>query len=189
MNKLDIIQFLINKTQAKKYLEIGVDEGLVLHNISCEYKIGVDPDPNSKATIYMTSDNFFKNNTEKFDIIFVDGLHHHDQVIRDINNSLLVLNKGGYIICHDMNPPTEIIQRVPRETEAWTGDCWKAWVLIRSQRSDLNMCVIDTDFGCGIINFGSQECINIDCDLTWDNFIINRKYWLNLVPVSYISKI
>jgi len=189
MTKLDIIQFLINKTQAKKYLEIGVDKGLVLHNISCEYKIGVDPDPNSKATLHMTSDDFFKTNQEKFDIIFIDGLHHSNQVIKDINNSLSILNPGGYIVCHDMNPTTEIMQKVPRETGSWTGDCWKAWVIIRSQRPDLNMCVIDTDFGCGIISVGTQQCININCDLTWDSFLTNKKNWLNLVPINTIYNV
>lgn len=189
MDKLDIIQFLINKNKAKKYLEIGVENGYVLHAVSCEYKVGVDPDLNSKATIYMTSDDFFQKNTEKFDVIFVDGLHHSDQVIKDINNSLLILNNGGYIVCHDMNPNEEIIQRVPRETDMWTGDCWKAWTIIRSKRSDLNMCVIDTDFGCGVISFGGQQCIDIDCDLTWDNFVINREYWLNLMPTSSIDSI
>lgn len=184
MNRLDILQYLVNKINAKKYLEIGVQGGYVFNNILCEYKIGVDPDTNSKATVYSTSDDFFKSNKEKFDIIFIDGLHRSDQVYRDINNSLAILNKNGYIVCHDMNPNEEIIQRIPQETGIWTGDCWKAWVHFRSQRSDLNMFVVDTDWGCGIINEGCQELLNVTCELNWDNFVLNRQKWLNLISIE-----
>ena len=36
-------------------------------------KIGVDPV--SGGNLRMTSDHFFKENKEKFDLIFIDGLH------------------------------------------------------------------------------------------------------------------
>lgn len=184
MNRLDILQYLINKINAKKYLEIGVQGGYVFDNILCEYKVGVDPDVNSKATIYSTSDDFFKKNLEKFDIIFIDGLHHDDQVYRDINNSLAILNSGGYIVCHDMNPTEEIFQRRPQEIEVWTGDCWKAWVTIRSERQDLSMFVVDTDWGCGVIHKGCQELLNVTCELNWNNFVLNRLKWLNLISIE-----
>jgi hypothetical protein len=184
MNRLDIIKLLIKKINAKKFLEIGVHQGYIIDNISCEYKVGVDPNINTKATVFKTSDEFFETNNEKFDVIFIDGLHIKDQVLKDINNALSCLNENGYIVCHDMNPSKEIIQRVPQETSEWTGDCWKAWVILRSQRSDLDMCVVDTDYGCGIISSGQQNLINIDDELNWDNFVLNRYHWLNLIPVQ-----
>lgn len=184
MDRLQIIQSLINKIDCQKYLEIGVWSGIVFDNIRCAYKVGVDPDVNSRATIFKTSDDFFKSNIEKFDVIFIDGLHHADQVLKDINNSLQCLNNNGYIICHDLDPPCEIMQRVPRETGGWNGDCWKAWVTIRSQRSDLSMCVVDADFGCGIITKGQQELLELKEELTWDNLVLNRSKWLNLISVD-----
>ena len=36
----------------------------------------------------MTSDEFFKQNEDTYDVIFIDGLHTSDAVYRDINNSL-----------------------------------------------------------------------------------------------------
>ena len=36
----------------------------------------------------MTSDTFFKNNKDKFDVIFLDGLHTYEQTIKDINNAI-----------------------------------------------------------------------------------------------------
>ena len=49
----------------------------------------------------MTSDEFFLNNSRKYDLIFVDGDHSSNQVKIDINNSWEVLNKGGYLILDD----------------------------------------------------------------------------------------
>ena len=189
MDRLNIIQSLIDKCNAKKYLEIGVQGGYVLNNIKCDYKIGVDPDQSSKATLFLTSDEFFSKNDELFDVIFIDGLHHADQVLRDIENSLKALSPNGYIVCHDMNPEEEIIQKVPQETGIWTGDCWKAWVHLRSKRSDLNMFVLDTDYGCGIIKFGSQDLLEVNQDLTWENLVKNRVYWLNLVCPNKINEL
>ena len=48
-----------------------------------------------------TSNNFFKKNSENFDLIYVDGDHASEQVSLDINNSWKILNKGGYLILDD----------------------------------------------------------------------------------------
>ena len=48
-----------------------------------------------------TSDNFFSKNSEKFDLIYVDGSHTKSQVFKDIKNSWKILNIGGLIICDD----------------------------------------------------------------------------------------
>ena len=40
----------------------------------------------------MTSDEYFKKFKDKFDLIFIDGLHHYNQVEKDIYNSLEILN-------------------------------------------------------------------------------------------------
>ena len=185
MNRLDLINYLAKCNDARFYLEIGVDKGSVFNNVNITYKVGVDPDKKSHATVYSTSDNFFLTNKQYFDIIFIDGLHFSDQVYRDIENSLNFLNPNGFIVCHDLLPHNEIIQRVPRETNEWTGDCWKAWVKLRRSRSDLSMCVVDTDYGCGIIKFGSQHIICVkDTDLIYGNFTKHKHEWMNIISVE-----
>src|SRR6478609_9013885 len=122
MDRTSIIQFLIDKVNGKKYLEIGMGPGLNFNAIKCDYKVCVDPTPTVPVTFSLTSDNFFEQNNETFDVVFIDGLHWSEQVYKDIENSLKVLNKGGYIICHDMSPHSEFIQRYPQaipESE-WT---------------------------------------------------------------------
>lgn len=190
MTRTEIIQTLINKIQAKKYLEIGMGPGLNFSNIQCDYKICVDPTPTVPVTFSLTSDDFFAQNNEIFDVIFIDGLHWSEQVYSDIVNSLNVLNDGGYIICHDMNPHSEFIQRYPqpKSESEWTGDCWKAWVKLRNERNDLNMCVVDTDYGCGVITKGNQTTINVDGELTWEMLDNDRTNLLNLVSVDDFKK-
>lgn len=188
MNRTDIINFLIKKIDAKKYLEIGISDGKNFADIKCDYKVSVDPDPNSKATFTGLSDDYFKQNTEKFDVVFVDGLHYDWQVYRDIINSLGALNEGGYIVCHDLNPLEEDHQSVFCNRNKWNGNCWIAFVKLRQTRDDLTMFTVDTDEGCGIICKGSQTTLPNDLELTWENFDKNRVEWLNLISVNQFLK-
>lgn len=188
MIRSDIINLLIEKINAKKYLEIGVSNGINFSEIDCVYKVGVDPALDSPATTHITSDDFFAQNKEKFDVIFIDGLHHSDQVYRDIINSLNVLNEGGYIVCHDMNPRQEEHQLIPFTGGIWNGDCWKAFVQLRRERSDLEMYVIDTDCGCGIIRKGYQNVLTSKEELTWNNLEKYRNEWLNLISTEDFLK-
>ena len=48
-----------------------------------------------------TSDDFFKINHEKFDVIYIDGWHEAPQVYKDLSNSWDSLNFNGLIICDD----------------------------------------------------------------------------------------
>ena len=48
-----------------------------------------------------TSDIFFNNNQNFFDIIYIDGLHKYYQVKKDLNNALKYLKEDGIIICDD----------------------------------------------------------------------------------------
>tara|TARA_R110000787_G_scaffold229137_1_gene336694 strand:- start:3662 stop:4240 length:579 start_codon:yes stop_codon:yes gene_type:complete len=186
MLRTEIIQKLIKKVDGKTYLEIGMGPGLNFGGITCEHKICVDPTPTVEVTHILTSDDFFKQNKETFDIIFIDGLHQWEQVYRDVTNSLNVLNDGGFIICHDMSPHSELIQRYPqyKPNTEWTGDCWKAWVKLKTERSDLVMAVVDTDYGCGIITRGEQELIVVDKELNWELLDSNRTELLNLISIE-----
>lgn len=198
MNRIQIIQKYIDKYGYKSYLEIGVQAGHCFAAINCEIKVGVDPDTASAATIHKTSDEFFQIlNTDytwlfqgakekpKFDIIFIDGLHHAEQVEKDIINSLACLSEGGTILMHDCKPESEFMQLIPLTTQnEWTGDTWKAYVKMRMTREDLSMRVVNTDWGVGIIRIGSQEKLTIDVPINYENFKKNEDKWLNLVSVQ-----
>lgn len=169
MKRFDIINHLIKVNGYQNFLEIGTQERINISNIDIHRKISVDPDPEANADFVLSSDDFFKQNTEKFDIIFVDGLHHSDFAYRDIINSLKIINPGGCIVVHDVKPHSYESQLIPLEktlehgSGIWNGDVWKSWVKLRTERKDLSMKVVDTDHGCGIIyitEFGEGDYLD-----------------------------
>ena len=180
----DIINYYLAGSSARRYVEIGLQFGTTFNKVRCTHKESVDPDPQWNATSVIASDEWFATDHEPYDVVFVDGLHHAEQVYRDINNALNCIVDNGVVVCHDMNPPSEIMQRVPRETKWWTGDGWKAWVRLRSERADLSMFVIDTDFGCGVIRKGRQERIQLPETLDWSTLDENRVALLGLISVD-----
>jgi hypothetical protein len=131
-----------------KYLEIGVQNNDVFNSIPLTLinKIGVDPIKG--GTHRMTSDNFFKKNNIKFDVIFIDGLHEYTQCQRDFINSLNCLNENGIILLHDLIPKNSFEASVPQKQSAWTGDVWKVAVEInRSKNIDFKIANIDNGVG------------------------------------------
>ena len=148
IKRWDLIQNIIDKKRYDNYLEIGCDKDQSFSKIKVKNKIGVDPV--SGGNIRSTSDQFFSSNTSKFDIIFIDGLHHYEQVIKDVNNSLQILNDNGFILLHDCLPRSIAHQAIPRYRGSWNGDVWKALVELRT-RSDLDTYTCKIDFGVGIV--------------------------------------
>ena len=74
----------------------------------------------------------------------------------------------------------------------WNGDTWKAFVKFRSTREDLEMFVVDTDFGCGVVRRGSQSPLNLNLEksLLYEAFEPNKKEWLNLISIEeFTSKV
>lgn len=184
-----MINKIIKQFNYKSYLEIGVQKKVCFNNIKCKRKVSIDPEPIHKATYIMTSDEFFQSNEEVFDVVFIDGLHHADQVYKDILNALSHTHGLSTIICHDMNPKSEKMQMVPRVSKMWTGDCWKAWVKIRTELNTLHMEVIDDDFGVGVITKGGiQKKLVIDGEINYQGLQANRKEWLNITSTEEYFK-
>ena len=48
-----------------------------------------------------TSHNFFKNNNNKFNVIYIDGSHFYEDVKKDFINSMNCLEEDGILICDD----------------------------------------------------------------------------------------
>lgn len=148
-NRIDLLNTIIAAGDLQTYLEIGCDTDECFSQIVVPHKVGVDP--NSGGTVRATSDAFFESSREKFDLIFIDGLHVYHQVIKDIRNSIAHLNPGGVIVLHDCLPlnwaahyPFGLIY------DYWNGDVWRAIVQARTWLDvDTATCLID--HGLGII--------------------------------------
>lgn len=190
MNKIDIIQNIIDKTNARTYLEIGIHKGGTFLRIKARHKIAVDPYYlistrkkihwalknlcNFSAKYYrLTSDEFFTRERipQGLDVVFIDGLHSFQQSLKDVYNSLLHLNENGVIVMDDCNPPNEAAAypadsldhaaslNLPGWTGEWCGDVWKTICYLRSFEKDLNIFVLDCNYGMGIITRGKPEAL------------------------------
>ncbi len=197
MTRTEIINAFIQKNGYKSYLEIGVNTpaqpGYNWTSVQIETKHGVDPEPKTKATYIMTSDEFFaKAITQSYDIVFVDGLHLFEQAYRDIVNSLKHLTPQGTIVVHDCNPLLEKTQRREHTAGAWHGDVWKAILKLRLENKDLSIYTVNTDEGCTIIQKGSQTVFTSNTPesemYTFDFFNKHRKEILNLISVREFKK-
>jgi hypothetical protein len=182
-SRYEIIQETINRKNYKSYLEIGCDQDELFSKIAIDKKIGVDPV--SGGTVRDTSDNFFKKNNTKFDIIFIDGLHEYEQVKKDINNSLIFLNDNGVIFLHDCMPMRFIYQAVPRATGLWNGDVWKNIVESRT-KSEIDTYVVHADHGIGmILKKTNKKMLNLSINnfkkLKFKDYFYNYKEYLNVV--------
>ncbi len=110
-----LIDKLLKGCKYKKYLELGVFDGVAFNYINKNNKLKLAKcvDMNRMHTISdkyfcnMTTDEFFLKNDKRFDLIFIDADHRFEQVVKDFQNSLNILEKGGTIILHDTDPSSK----------------------------------------------------------------------------------
>ena len=182
-NKNKIIQDTINRKNYKSYLEIGCFNDELFNYIKCQKKVGVDPF--SGGTIRKTSDDFFSENNQTFDCIFIDGLHIYKQVKKDILNSLNILNSNGVIFLHDCLPNNVYDQAIPRSKYIWNGNVWKAIVECRT-KEDIDTYTIYADLGIGVIlKRKSRKLLKIQNNnfskLKFHDYYKNYKEYMNIV--------
>lgn len=186
----DLIEYLIKKNNYTNYLEIGCDQNQLFSKVVVKNKIGVDPV--SGGNIRKTSDVFFKSNKDKFDIVFIDGLHTYDQVKKDILNSINYLNENGIILVHDCMPDSLGKQAVPRYKMQWNGDVWKAIVDLR-QKEDLDIYTCEMDQGIGIITKKKNSSLLIldkpIHKIKFKDYFYNYKEYMRVISLTEFKKI
>jgi len=187
-SRSDIINYFVRENGYTRYLEIGVRDNKNFNRIKTKYKDGVDPA--GKCNYVMTSDKFFAtiSKEQMYDIIFIDGLHIKEQVLKDVHNSLNHLSRDGTIVMHDCNPLKAGHATEKYNGGVWNGTVWKAFAELRMTRKDLSMYTVNKDCGCGIIKKGNQELFP-KAELTFDFLEKNRDKLLNLISVDEFIKL
>lgn len=179
-----IINKLISDNNLYSYLEIGVSNPYTnFLAIDCKHKVSVDPCIECEffssecieqfkpfITHQVTSDEFFKTNTEKFDIIFIDGDHSYEQSLKDLNNALKIVPVNGFVVLHDAMP-------IDYDATQWSnfekmlpynGEVWKTTVsAIRSAGTNLQVGTFPYDHGVTVIkklsdNVPEIKVLNLD---------------------------
>lgn len=194
--RTDLLLMLTARYDNCRYLEIGCAADDNFQHIPVEGKVGVDPIRG--GTRRMTSDQFFEENTDLFNVIFVDGLHTVEQATRDVENSLDALADGGVIVIHDALPPDfestdpaimEAAIRDDRPVDSvgmWCGEVWRV-LLKLLERKDLNMVLWPHDLGCVVLRKGSQKPRKVKCD-HFDIYIKRYAEWLRVVDEKELVK-
>lgn len=119
--RANVINMIIDALNYTRYLEIGLRTGDTFDKVQCILKHSVDPVAigDHIPTFLMTSNEFFNQNTEKYDLIFIDGDHNYKQVKWDVEHSLDIISEGGCIVLHDTNPPSERFTKADRSLTAY----------------------------------------------------------------------
>jgi hypothetical protein len=101
----------------ENYLELGVRDGRNFKEVSpfCKKMVGVDICPipfdlEQNMTFHqMSTDEFFSklDDTEKYDCVFIDADHSHEQSLKDFLNVKDRMVDDGFIFFHDTYPYAE----------------------------------------------------------------------------------
>src|SRR5262245_61679823 len=153
-SRTDIINLLVRRFGFQRYLEIGLgDPSWNFQRVVAPDRHSVDP--HCAATFRVPSDEFFGGalGHDRYDVVFIDGMHEFQQCLRDIENALARLSPLGFIVVHDANPPTEWHQRPPHEAGYgdWNGTVWKAIVTFRRRHPEIWLRTVDVDWGCVVL--------------------------------------
>lgn len=137
-DKAELINAVIKHKNYNSYLELGVGPHLwTISQIRCNSITSVDIIKVNDVfpSFVGTTDDFFKTNTRKFDVIYIDADHEENAVLKDFNNSIKFLNDDGVILMHDVGPPSE------QGTSLWAhGTAYKAFIKIRNSNNYTAFC-------------------------------------------------
>jgi Methyltransferase domain len=153
-----ILKWIHRILEPANYLEIGVHKGFSLQQARPGTPtIGIDPEPDieeeliADVTIYeLTSDEFFARYSPQdllggpLELAFIDGLHLFEQVLRDLINVERHSTSDTVVLLHDCLPLDEVTAGRERTTDFYSGDVWKAALVLRRLQPELEMITVRT---------------------------------------------
>jgi hypothetical protein len=164
---LELLGQLHATRPVRRYLEIGTQSGL---SLQCARGRAVAVDPCFKLDRHawsarpgfhlfeMSSDEFFARHDPReylegaVELAFIDGMHLAEYVLRDFIHAEACCAPDSLIVLHDAIPHNfEMTERDRRPSlrrdkalaGAWTGDVWRTLEVLRRQRPELVLRVLD----------------------------------------------
>lgn len=158
LSRADVVNHVLSLFEAPRYLEIGVNMGVTFFAIRAYAKVAVDPKflfdlgearaKHPESRFYACeSDDYFgdpANRNERFDVVYLDGLHTVEQTLRDFCNAIELLDDGGVIIIDDIVPNSyhaslpdfsvaeRLRARFSPKDGSWMGDVYRLVFFIQS---------------------------------------------------------
>jgi len=169
----EVVQGILDLFPEPAYLEIGVSQGITFDAVRARRKVAVDPafqfdvavaaaqNPNAEYHP-VTSDRFFGGIVaadERFELIYLDGLHTLEQTLRDFTNALHFLRPGGVIVVDDVYPNSYVASlrsisefRAMRKAlkiaaKSWMGDTYRLVYFIDSFHQQLTFRTVGDNHG------------------------------------------
>jgi len=197
------LNYLIKHLKLKSYLEIGLGNGGTFDGINAPLKVGVDPHPwnpevrDLEGVHTATSDEYFSrhwNDTVKFDLILLDGLHTADQTYRDFVNSLHFAHAKTVWLIDDVMP-NDRFSAIPDSTEtirqrkaatgsddlSWHGDVYKVVWMIRTFHNNMRLRSFAPQQPQSLVYFSAANAatpstltLNDVASLTYDDTLSRR---------------
>lgn len=222
MKRSDVIQSVLDLFDAPSYLEIGVDYGETFHNVKAARKVAVDPvlkfDVQEKRALVTDaeceyfdtySDVYFAKFLkpgEKFDLVFIDGLHTFDQTLKDLLNAMSCLKDDGIIIVDDVYPTSfaasipnlDLLYRylgVINSTDAtWMGDVYKVVLFVKQFLTLFSYATVKENHGQMIIWRKQREtdqasigCVEAISRAEYLPTVLDREHF-NILPFAEIEQ-
>lgn len=153
MTRYEFLANLHRILKPKVYLEVGVQHGVSLELArGAEVAIGIDPHPittpkGNQVLFAMTSDHYFEHvglTRAPIDLAFIDGMHLYEYALRDFANIEENSHVDSVIVFDDVLPYNQRIAAREQPPGDWTGDVWKVYYLLKWNRPDLNLMLVNT---------------------------------------------
>jgi hypothetical protein len=216
LSRARVVQGLLSLYAAPRYLEIGVSQGATFHSVKAARKVAVDPQfdfdvaaaRSSQPEAHyhaVTSDEYFgriAGPSERFDVIFLDGLHTFEQTLRDFTNAIYVVAPNGVIVIDDITPDSHFaairdltIFRTLRvrniaTSASWMGDVYRLAFFIETFFQQLSYRTVADNHGQLIVWRGRrpsvpERSVEAIARTTYEDVILQTEVF-RLVPFAEI---
>jgi hypothetical protein len=173
LTRVQSVQGFLDLYANPSYLEIGVNKGDTFHGVRARRKVAVDPrflfneragSDDSVIVQYheVTSDTYFgtiASQNDRFDLIYIDGLHTFEQTLRDLLNSTSFLSPTGILLIDDVIPNSyeaaipdmgtarAVLAFVHRDDPSWMGDVFKLVFFVQTFMQQYSYATITENHG------------------------------------------
>lgn len=210
------VQGLLNLFHEPSYLEIGVNEGATFTKVKARRKVAVDPvflfdvpeaaaaDPASEFH-EVTSDEYFGtivDPSERFDVIYLDGLHTFEQTLRDFTNAVHHLAPNGAIVVDDVCPVSYLASLPDRDNyfkvrnfldvtdKSWMGDVYRLVFFVETFYQHMSYATIADNHGQAVIWRERRQEVPLRTvretgELSFEDFVLGQEHMCR-IPYSEI---